>query len=220
MLHMWCRWYFIAVCVAGVFDVLFVVFFVVVVASFCSLRKSRTRFLLQTTVPLRPLITRKKNLWLSCVVWYWHSLIFFVFCTIDRAAVCKNPNDYQGDRNVTGGYGSCDAIAASSTKLTSAKDCSTTPYDASSSNSNPKEQSNMLSMHYGCCGTGLGACALDYSYGVFVFVCLWEPLLIAWYPFWPPLSFSFPFMFSELPCAKTQTTTKKTKTSRWVPGTQ
>ena len=86
--------------------------------------------------------------------------------------MCKNPNDYQGDRNVTGGYGSCDAIAASSTKLTSAKDCSTTPYDASSSNSNPKEQSNMLSMHYGCCGTGLGACALDYSYGVIVFVCL------------------------------------------------
>ena len=40
-----------SLCVAGVFDVLFVV-----VVAFCSLRKSRMRFLLQTTVPLHPTI--------------------------------------------------------------------------------------------------------------------------------------------------------------------
>ena len=77
--------------------------------------------------------------------------------------MCKNPNDYQKEKKITAGGRemTCDYFASSSQHpLTSeTKDCS-----------NP--HTNLMSVHYGCCGTGPGACALDYSYGVFVFVCL------------------------------------------------
>ena len=125
---------------------------------------------------------------INCVVSILTTSFFLLSFHVCRAAVCKNPNDYQKDKNIPMGSGNtvtCDYYASSSQyPLTSeTKDCSNIPYDAQNPSYTPKYVTNVLSMSYGCCGAGLGACALNYSYGVFVFCYLWEPLLIAWYPF-------------------------------------
>ena len=87
---------------------------------------------------------------------------------MSRAAVCKNPSDYQGNKKLPGSNATCDFMASSSQyPLTSeTKNCSSTPYDAEYPSATPRYATNMLTMYYGCCGTGRGACQLDYAAAV------------------------------------------------------